>query len=452
MALSEQPIRNTREYRVIAATRNEARDIFQTRVYRRLFLAFVLAMSFQTFRYFPGMQYVQETWFVICFIGLVLVYPFVKIFLVWGVTRFEVYLLTLMPLNVFLPALTSAREFGQPLLYGILAQRAAILITAALLLFTALRSKVLTFRDIEAVLLWLAWGTSVLYLFMTFFLNPANFTSYGSAFASSQGIVPRFVLHAEFPSFALVYYAFLGLRRRRAKYYIAAVYFLIAILTVADARSYTVSFACTFIYYLFRLRPMGKVILTIGKVGLAAVIAVVCFYAINPEYASSRLGGFSDAFKVVFRGQEVDDPSANIRLLEVATAWPYILKNPLLGTGQLSNQWRGGNGEMIDRNFVPGDIGMIGAVYSFGLVGLSVFAYQFKFAIRATNRLSDQLRSPLADACIGLLLLNAIYSMTASLFAFYPETTLFFIAVLVALPKKKVGETSQLIRLEPSVH
>ena len=451
MALRKEPIGRNRENRTKTGTRDEARGISWARFSWRLFLAFALAMSFQVFRYFPGMKYVQESWFVICFLGFVLVYPFVKVFLAWGVTRFEVYLLTLMPLNVLLPAWTSAREFGQPLLYGILAQRAAILIAAVLLLFIALRSKLISFRDIEAALLLSGWGTSVLYLFMTFFLDPANFTSFGEVFANSQGNISRFVLHGEFLSFALVYYAFLGLRSRQTKYYIAAAYFLIVMLTITDARSYTVSFVCTFIYYLFRLRPMGKVILTIGKVGLAAVIAVVCFYAINPEYASSRLGSFSDAFKVAFRGQEVDDSSANIRLLEVATAWPYILKNPLLGSGQLSNQWEGGTKDLINSNFNASDIGLIGVVYSVGIIGLLVFAYQFRFAIQATRRLPDDLRSPLADACIGLLVLNAIYSLTASLFAFYPETTLLFIAVLVALPKKQISECPQSIRPEPAI-
>jgi hypothetical protein len=348
-----------------------------------------------------------------------------------------------MSLNVLLPAWASAREFGQPMLYGILTQRAAVLIATVPFFMVAIRLKVVSFSDLEVALLWLGWGTSLLYLFMTFFLNPADFASFGEAFATLQSDDPHFVLRGEFLSFALVYYAFLGLRRRRAKYYIAAVYFLIVILTISDARAFLVSFVCTFLYYLSRLRPMGKVMLTIAKAGLAVVIALVCFYAINPEYAASRVGGFSDAFKVAFRSQEVENQSANVRLLEVATAWPYILKNPLFGTGQLSNQWRGGAQELIDANFFPSDIGLVGVIYTFGVFGLLVFAYQFRFAIRATRRLSDHLRNPLADACIGLLILNAIYLFSASMFVFYPETVLFFIGVLVVLPKKQISEPAQ---------
>jgi hypothetical protein len=398
------------------------------------------------------MQYVEESWFVLCFLGLVLVYPFVKIFLAPGITKFEVYLLMLMPLSVLWPALTASREFGQPLIYGVLAGRGAILIAAVLFLLAALRLKVLSFSDLEAALLWLGWGTSVLYFFMTFFLDPANFVSYGTAFADARGDVPRFVLRGEFLSFALVYYAFLGLRRRRAKYYFAAAYFLLTILVISDARAFTVSFLCTFVFYLFRLRPMGKVVSTAGKIGVTAVIAIACFYAINPESISSRLRSFSDAFTVAFRGQEVDDPSANIRLLEVATAWPYILKSPVLGTGLLSNQWNGGTSELIDFNFVPADIGLIGVVYQFGLIGLLVFAYQFRFAIRATSKLSLDLRSPLADASIGYLILQAIFALTAPGFVFYPETTLFYTAVLIALPKKQISHPATGLIVVPAAN
>jgi hypothetical protein len=143
----------------------------------------------------------------------------------------------------------------------------------------------------------------------------------------------------------------------------------------------------------------------------------------------------------------VEDLSANVRTYEVITAWPYILKHPLLGNGTLSNQWEGGTKELINSYFYAGDIGLIGVVYEVGLIGLLVFAYQFRFAIRVSGRLLGRMRSPLTDGCFGFLLINAFYSFSAAEFVFNAETTLFFIAVLVALPAKL--EAAGTVKVEP---
>jgi hypothetical protein len=223
------------------------------------------------------------------------------------------------------------------------------------------------------------------------------------------------------------------------KYYILSGIFLAAILTIADARAFTVSFACVFLYYVYRWRPLGQFLLTIAKTCCAVGIVLGLLYVTNRDYLSARAAGFSDAFTVASSGSDVEDPSANIRTYEVITAWPYILKHPLLGNGTISNQWEGGSLELIDSNFYPSDIGLIGVVYVVGLIGLLVFAYQFRFAISASRRLPDRMRSPLLDACIGFLLINAILSLVASYFVFSPEVTLFYIAVLVALSQVTDG-------------
>jgi len=57
------------------------------------------------------------------------------------------------------------------------------------------------------------------------------------------------------------------------------------------------------------------------------------------------------------------------------------------------------------------------------------------------------MRSPLTDGCFGFLLINAIFSLVASEFVFSPEVTLFFIAVLVALPAKL--EAAGTVKAEP---
>jgi hypothetical protein len=40
---------------------------------QRILLAFALVMTFRTFQFIPGMQYVQESWFVLCFLAVLVV-------------------------------------------------------------------------------------------------------------------------------------------------------------------------------------------------------------------------------------------------------------------------------------------------------------------------------------------------------------------------------------------
>jgi hypothetical protein len=345
----------------------------------------------------------------------------------------EIYMLVLMPLLVLMPAWAATREFGQPLIYGVLAQRAAILIIAPILIFLALRLKLISARDIEATLLLLAWGTCGLYGLMYLLLNPANFISYGLPFVMGMNGKPAFVLRGEFIGFGLIYYAFRALRERRARYYMAAAVLLIAVVSIADARAYTISLACMFLYYVYRWRPMRQFVLTVCTTFCAISIALGLLYAVNPDYVSARSANYLDAFRVVFSGSKVKDVTAEARLLETLTALPYIQEHPLLGNGIISNQWERGTKGELGTDFYAADIGLIGVVYDFGLLGLLVLAYQFKYAIRAARRLPDAMRSPLADACIGFLLLCAINSFASPIFAVFPEVTLFFIAVLVYL-------------------
>jgi protein-S-isoprenylcysteine O-methyltransferase Ste14 len=146
-----------------------------------------------------------------------------------------------------------------------------------------------------------------------------------------------------------------------------------------------------FLYYLFRWRTLSQSLLTLGKASCAAVIIVGLVYAINPNYLSTRAAGFSDAFSVAFTGSNVEDVSANVRIYETLTAWTYIQKNPLLGNGTLSNQWEGGSQGTLGY-FYPDDIGVIGAVFTVGVVGLLLFMAQFWFAIWAVFKLPGRSR------------------------------------------------------------
>jgi hypothetical protein len=404
-----------------------------TGLLRRTFLALVLLMTFRTFQYFPGMLMVQEAWFMLCFLMAVTIYPFWKLARGLKFCSFELYVLMIMMVALLLPAWGAKREFGQPLLYGVLAQRGIVLVVIPLMLVHALRHRFLRPADLEKALLIAAWGTFFLYTAMRLALNPDSFVSNQRGFIVGVDGKHVFNLPGWFIVFGIFYYALLGLRTRRGKYYAAAAILFTAAFSDISGRALMVSIVLTLLFFLYRWRPHLQFISTLAKASCLTGVVLGVIYLINPAVLSSRFSRFGDAFSVAFTGTPGEDPSATERAIETVVAFPFILDHPLLGNGAVSNQWEGGNEGALGTYFYPGDIGIIGILFAVGAVGFFVFAYQFRFAVRAVHLLPEQVRGPLSDAAAAVVLCNAVNSVSNGVFFFDPQITLLYIAILVGL-------------------
>jgi hypothetical protein len=421
---------------------------------RRIVLAIAMLMSFRIFQFFPGMLYVQEFWFVLSFLALIVVYPVWKIARGLRFSSLEVYILTLMLVAILLPAWGAWHEFGQPLFYGLMVERGAMLMVSSLLLLNAFRDRLLRPAEIEGALLLCAWGTFVVDTVMRLTLNPANFASSGLAglaFVVGQGAQAHFVFHDIFILFALIYYALLGFRTRRRKYYLAAAILFASMVGPAGGRGVAVSLAMTLLFFLYRWRPLKDFIIVLARICFIGAVACTLTYIANPAFMAKRIADFSGAFTVVLTGSEVDDPSANARLYETVFALPYIQKNPLLGNGNISQQWQGGSGSVLGAYFYAGDIGIIGAIFTVGVLGMLVFAYQFRFAMRAARELPECICSPLSDAAAGFLLYCALSSVLSAFVVFSPEVTLFFVVILVGLASEGISELRRSVQSTPAI-
>ena len=416
----------------------------------RILLAFGLLLSFRTLEYFPGMTYVQESWYVLCFLALLIVYPISKILNGFEFYAFEIYVLILMLVDVLWPAWRAHQVFGQPLYYGVLRQRASVLMGVPLLMFIAMRSRWMSPQYLESTLLLLSWGTFILYSMMLLFLNPADFLSTAGRFVLYVKGSYLFVLHTDFIAFGMIYYAFLALRGQGVKYYIAAAILFVGVVDNSDARAFMVSLAVMFLYILYRRFSFGNFIKYIAIACTVAAVTLALGFALKPDYMSARIAGFADAFKVVFTASEVEDPSAGIRLVEGNTALPYIQKNPLLGNGAISHQWQNSPEDVSADVFFPDDIGVLGIIFAVGVIGLFVYAYQFRLAIWASRRIPERLRSPLSDAAAGYLLVFGINSVSTGSFFYFPEISLFFIAILVAIAYDGIRETQRIAKCKPT--
>jgi len=401
-------------------------------------LALMLVMGFCTFQYFPGMSDLQEAWFIFCFLAVLLLYPFLKMRTGLRFSRFELYLFLLMAADVLIAACRAQLVFGQPIIYGILTQRAMALVATLLLLLDALGSGVADVADIESVLLFLAWGTASLFSAMRLFLNPSDFISYGDGFVTRPmpGEQPSFKFPEVFVLYGVFYYAMLGLRTGKTRYYPLALALFLTTLG-PSGRGLTVCVAATLFFFLYRLRGLPKALVASAKFSCAGLALAGATYAVSPGLVSTRIAGFVDAFKVVLTGSATTtDASANARIFESVAAIPFIQEHPFLGNGVVSHQWQGGYGTLLGENFFPADIGVVGIVFSYGVFGLIIFLFQYRFAWRAASALPDSLHSPLLDATKAFLLFTALYTVETGTCVWTAEVTLFFVALLVGISQR----------------
>jgi hypothetical protein len=399
-------------------------------VLRNVLLALALFLNFRTFQFFPGMALVEEAWFILCFLAFAGFYPLWKLQGGLRFTHLELYTLAVLLVSAALPALRAYGAFGQPLIFGLLAQRSAALVATLLLLFSAIRSRTILVADLERALLIAAWTSFFLFSAMQLLLDPSRFSEYLGTFVQLGSEKYTFRLPSDFVLFGVIYYTLRGLRTRRKRNYLLAFVLFVSIIGVGGSmRMCSISLLLTFLIFLYRWRSLGHFLAATVRFSAVLVLLVAAVFLVSPAFIAARGASFSSAFQVVLGGGEGDDASANQRLVEVIVAAPYVQKHPLLGNGELSHQWQGGPVFLTGGYFHDSDIGLFGIVFGYGVFGLLFFACQYRYALGAARTLGAH-ASPLGDAAKGFLVFSAIDSVTTGAFVFNLNITLFFILVL----------------------
>jgi hypothetical protein len=398
-----------------------------------IFLVAFLPLVFHTFQYFPGFAPLQELLHAVClFYLLYLLFKQLR----RGAERkqftsFEHYMLALIVVVPIQWGIAAWREFGQPVIYGILSERSVWDIGSVLFFSYALRKQIFTLREVKAALVFLAWGTMTLYILMRTLLHPESFTSF-VGFADGAGDDAAFSLQVYFIVFGVLYYAFLGLRTGRAKNYFLALFVLTGAIGKSSGRQMIVALIVTFLFFTVRWTKGIRLLVVLPKLGIGSALLAGLLYAIFPGVVTERIVKLEEAFTVAFVGQEVDDISANARISEVLFALPGIQEHPIFGNGNVSNQWTG-KADAREDYFHPSDIGVFGALYTLGVFGLIIYASQYGFAIKIARQLPRSSHTALMDASKGFLLYSGLNSVGSAMFIFDATAIMLFICVLARI-------------------
>lgn len=347
---------------------------------------------------------------------------------------FNVYImLTAFGLPI-MGALAAYVVFGQPMIYGLAAQRGCLLALFAYAIGNMIFNGRVTLAELQRAFIILAWFNLAVCAPVLILLDPNNYSELGALVSDGGGIYNEFHLPMTFILLGAMYYVSMWMLSDRPRYGLFAAPFILYIVAGANGRILNLALAVTLLVIAWIGSPRKR--LKNLSAALALAIAVVIGIAIvNPDKIGSTVIKYQDAFAAVAGAYDVADVSANARIVQTEVAWPYIYDNPITGTGALSNEWNGGYQQLFGY-FHPSDLGMIGVMFVYGLIGVAFFSFQYIAFARLSpvvKHMSDKVPyNALLLAMFANLLFMLFSSIVTGSFILVPEQTLFFFAVILA--------------------
>jgi hypothetical protein len=331
-------------------------------VFSKTILAEAFAGAELVFRYFLLLFYVF--------------YLIDRIYLKKRFHYFDVIILVLMVVPVY-SAFSAKREFGQPILMGILAQNYLLIYLAGIFVFYLMRIGWLTVEAAKYSYIILAWISLLLFTGTELFMNPANYAD--SEFVRSKDAKGGyfFKYFTFFIAYGGIYHftSFMFTKKAvQAWLFLPYIFFMVVI---NNGRTDMVVFLSTLAFIFFRHQSVKQILVYSVYALLIIIAAGSIMFAFYPEEVEIFINMYASYFTVL-TGQESEDNSATSRLIQIGFAMDFLLSNPdaiFFGAGKVS-----GNYDVpLMRIVNPVDIGLVGLIFNHGLVGMIIMYSQFVF-------------------------------------------------------------------------
>lgn len=393
-----------------------------------MILLLFLPIFFSIFRYIPGLEWTLD---VAIFATVILAIATWR----WIPSSFNIYILIVSLVIPIWGAVCASLVFSQPLWLGLATQRAYLLALFALSIGRLISRRWITLSEIGKAFIILAWINLACCAPVVLFLDPNQYNDVGALVSDGGGVYNQFNLPLVFIVFGAFYYTGLWFNTNRIKHLAISAPFFLYIFGGNSGRILNISVISAVIFLAFmgspRKRRAGNIFNILGVLVVVAGLASLA----APEKFNTMVAKYADAFMAIDGQDAVDDPSANARILQTAIALPLITGNVVAGTGSISNRWNEGYKGLLGY-FHPSDLGLLGVVFVYGSIGLLFFSVQYIFAWRFGKKLIPTLHSHsesiLLLAIMAYLLFVLVSSITTGAYAFAPEQSLFFLALLHA--------------------
>lgn len=394
----------------------------------------LIIVTFRPFDFLPGMSAVRQAWIVFVFLFTLTIYPMWIVRKHWKLSAFELYTIFLIVSIPILSAISARNEFGQSLTYGLLAQRGIVLCATSLILIFAFKHRFFELLQVEKSMLILGWTSLIIFSLFSAVVDPKLFS--GAQFVAGGNTGEEaFMFNAYLIIFCFFYYFYKGYRLHSGRSYLYAMLFFVFLVIIDGGRAMLLSLLATLLYFSVKWGSWSKLIRMFPKILISGFVLLTLLYLTNGQYITKLVDKFGDAFAVVTSGAKGEDSSANARIVETLIALPYIEKHWFAGNGDISNQWQGGYMGVLGGYFFPSDIGMIGVVYMYGVLGALFFLLQFFFAIKFDRKLISNV-NPFINAVTAFLVYFAMHSIVNGRFVHMAEISFFMVAILAVASMK----------------
>lgn len=317
-----------------------------------------------------------------------------------GVSNY--YQLILLPLFIlpFIVALQAHNIFGQPYLMGLLAQRQHFIIFAGYFLVLQFQKGKIEPQIFERRML-LALGIimSIMMLF-SIFIDPRVFNGTDFVeFSLNKG------WHYEFPSdviaTVILYSTFKVLSENRFRYLIPLSLGLLYFVIYIQDRSQLLVITTTIGIYFLRNVTLGKKVIYASWGILLLLTGIGIIKLVNPDLIDHYVTIFTNA-STIATGGHTSEYSTNMRLAEGAIALKGFIDHPLFGNGFVSAQYKGGFSGFFGY-FYASDVGILGNLFVYGLIGTLIFYIPFLLVLSWTRKLRKIEDNLLTTAQYGLI-------------------------------------------------
>lgn len=293
-----------------------------------------------------------------------------------GLNFYSIYFLSFIFIVPLWSMFRSNIALDQPYYYGFLSERGWLVICSGIVLHNIITSNPNRIKLIENLFIKFAFITLFIYSFIYLTFDLSQYEEY--KFVSESDLRGyRLKLNIFFINFGIIYSLIKFFDKKSVYNFFLFLVFFIYTLFVVQGRAHLLQIflICTIYFimnqynYSFARRVSNTTLLI-----FSTFFIFFFLFLLNPDFISNLVFSITQLFTVI-GGNISYDASANSRIVQAIIAFDVINQNYdnlWFGVGKISKQW-GYNSDGLSYlfgHFYPADIGILGGVFQYGLLGL----------------------------------------------------------------------------------
>ncbi len=365
-------------------------------------------------------------------ISFTFIYGFYVFLIRKAVDEIHYYYVLILVMPVWAGYMATLSE-GQPFLGGFSSQRHWYGISGVFVLIYLLQTRFFTIGDLFRAIKWLGWGTMVYFILCYMFLDPTKYLDYSFVGYSDIKGGYRFKFGIDFIAFLAVYYTVNYVKKKDTRSIWLSGVHLSYLFFLHQGRSVMIAVvASIFVFYMFEVN-WQRAVRIFTTIGVSFVLIMGVMYAIIPDRVNDYIIQYTSLATVVFTGNASGESSVDARLEEIGILLIYLQDYKigwLIGLGKFSSD------SATDAHTIytvpPGDIGILGSIMTYGILGSILIYMQYFISFRSTKFIRRYKNEPFMIAAKYFLIFSFLSSLAKGYLFMQPGSTAIFILIIYA--------------------